>query len=149
MDKKQTLKNLDKMSDEVLIGRILTGEQKLFEVLIHKYNDRLFRIGMTIINNNIEVEDIMQTVYVNAYENLSKFKKRSSFGTWIIRIMINESLLQLKRKQRYVSMEVGSLEAKNVLNKSFATQLPSNFVINKELTKVLENALLNYQTNID
>ncbi len=46
-------------------------------------------------------------------------------------------------------MEVGSLEAKNVLNKSFATQLPSNFVINKELTKVLENALLNYQTNID
>ncbi len=98
MDKKQTLKNLDKMSDEVLIGRILTGEQKLFEVLIHKYNDRLFRIGMTIINNNIEVEDIMQTVYINAYENLSIFKKRSSFSTWIIRIMINESLLQLKRK---------------------------------------------------
>ncbi len=95
-------KNL--ISDEEIIGRITKGEKHLYENLIRKYNARLFRIAMSIINDDVEAEDIMQTAYINAYLQLSAFNQKSSFGTWLTRILINESLLHKKRKERFAQV---------------------------------------------
>jgi DNA-directed RNA polymerase specialized sigma24 family protein len=86
-------------SDELIISKILAGEKNLFDVIMRKYNSRLYRICMSIINNVSEAEDIIQTTYINAYEHLSQFKKRSTFSTWLIKILINESFLQLRKKK--------------------------------------------------
>ncbi|MBC8172682.1 MAG: sigma-70 family RNA polymerase sigma factor [Chitinophagales bacterium] len=130
-------------SDIEIIAGILAGEKKLFGLLIRKYNSRLYRTGMAIINNDTEVEDIMQTSYITAYENLSKFENRSSFGTWLVRIMINESILQLKKRKRFIYAEGENIEmdAVNRLNNSNGPQTPSGFVINKELAHALETSL--------
>src|SRR5687768_2634907 len=109
MNKEIVLNTPDTTSEKEIIRRILAGEKRLFEILMRKYNGRLFKVGMAIINNSSEVEDIMQTSYIKAYENLSKFENRSSFGTWLLRIMINESIFQLKRKKRYMSIEDESI----------------------------------------
>ncbi|HEY2649310.1 MAG TPA: sigma factor [Puia sp.] len=77
-------------SEPDLIEGILAGEAGLYEYFIRKYNQRLFRTGMSILNNDNEVEDAMQSSYIKAYEHLRDFKNRSSFGTWATRIMINE-----------------------------------------------------------
>lgn len=96
-----TFLSLNKLQDTELIVRILEGEKRLYEIIIRRYNQRLYRIGMSVLNNDADTEDAMQTCYINAYEHLSQFKQRSSFSTWLIRIMINECLSLKKKQQRF------------------------------------------------
>jgi DNA-directed RNA polymerase specialized sigma24 family protein len=55
------------LKDEELVLRILNGETHLYEMLMRKFNQQLYRIGMSIVNDDQEVEDIMQITYLNAY----------------------------------------------------------------------------------
>jgi RNA polymerase sigma-70 factor (ECF subfamily) len=131
-DKTDTI--LDPVPDQELIARIQGGEKRLFEVLIRKYNQRLYRIGMSILENDMETEDAMQAAYINAYEHLPGFEQRSSFGTWLTRIMINQCLEQKrKKKQAPVNFE----QTDNVISMT----TPFNELVNKELSHVLENAI--------
>jgi RNA polymerase sigma-70 factor (ECF subfamily) len=131
-DKTDTI--LDPVPDQELIARIQGGEKRLFEVLIRKYNQRLYRIGMSILENDMETEDAMQAAYINAYEHLSGFEQRSSFGTWLTRIMINQCLEQKRRKKQ---APVNFEQTDNVINMT----TPFNELVNKELSHVLENAI--------
>lgn len=124
------------LSDEEIVERVINGEKFLYENLIRKYNSRLFRIAMSIINDDMEAEDIMQTAYINAYLQLASFGKRSSFGTWLTRILINESLLHKKRKQRFTDI----LAQKQAVE--YHHETPLNHLMNKELKDILENAIL-------
>ena len=77
-------------SDTEIITRILSGEIILFEVLIKRNNASLYRTGLSYGFNHQDVEDLMQETYISAYSNLSKFENRSSFKTWVIKIMLNQ-----------------------------------------------------------
>jgi len=121
------------MTDEELIARILAGEKRLFELLIRKYNQRLYRIGMSILENEAEAEDAMQTAYINAYEHLSGFEQRSTFGTWLTRIMLNQCYEQ-KRKSKQVLV---NLEPDNFVTMNTAV----NELANKELSGALQQAV--------
>jgi RNA polymerase sigma-70 factor (ECF subfamily) len=123
------------LKDEEIIERILKGEKSLYERLMRKYNLRLYRVSMSIINDDMEAEDIMQTVYINAYQQLGKFQNRSSFGTWITRILINESLLRKKRITKHQEALM-----KNIDNK-YHDDTPLKSLMNKELKTILENAV--------
>jgi len=118
-----------------LIERILAGDKGLYELLIRKYNQRLYRTGMSILKNETEAEDAMQTSYVKAYEHLSDFANRSSFGTWLTRIMINECLQQKKNKSRFQTV------AENQYQNISQMHTPVHALINKELGIVLEDAI--------
>jgi RNA polymerase sigma-70 factor (ECF subfamily) len=122
-------------SESELIEDILAGEHSLYEYFIRKYNQRLFRTGMSILNNDMEVEDAMQTAYIKAYEHLGTFKNHSSFGTWVTRILINECLLQKKNKQRLQILQGNHPE------KISHMDTPAKSLINKELAAVLEDAI--------
>ena len=60
--------------DNEIIARVLTGEKDLYALLVRRYNQRLYRVGISIINDDAEVEDVMQVAYIKAYENLKKFE---------------------------------------------------------------------------
>jgi len=126
---------ITEMPDAVLIERILAGEKQLFEIIIRRHNQRLYRIGMAILGDDMETEEAMQMTYVNAYEHMSKFEHRSSFETWLIRIMLNECLAQKKKKQRFNS------EAEKQLEKIATMASPDNILVNKELSGILEQAI--------
>src|SRR5689334_15627697 len=100
--KQKSVEPILHLSDEEIVDRVLKGEKHWFEHLIRKFNQRLYRIGMAIINDDQEVEDVMQTTYINAYLHLADFQKKSSFGTWLTKILINESLLFVKRRKKKV-----------------------------------------------
>lgn len=87
-------------SDEELVRRVRQGETALFEVLMRRYNQRLFRVGRAILRDEAEAEDVMQQAYVNAYTNLHQFEERARFGTWLTRIAVNEALARLRRRGR-------------------------------------------------
>jgi RNA polymerase sigma-70 factor (ECF subfamily) len=122
------------LPDETLVRTILNGDKKAFEYIIRRYNQRLFRTGMSLLNNEADVEDAMQTAYINAYLHLDKFKNNSSFGTWLTRIMINQCLGQM-RKTRLIRTRIGSHD------NSTNMVTPDSELHNKELSSLLENAI--------
>ena len=125
----------DSQSDEGIVERILEGEQHLYEVLMRKFNLRFYRICMSIVNDDKEAEDIMQTAYINAYRQLANFRHMSSFNTWITRILINECLLHKKRK-----LKMEKVKMENTYNE-YSDDTPLSGLMNKELKVLLENAV--------
>jgi len=119
-------------SDKEIIERILKGEKRLYEQLVRKYDQRLFRISMSIINDEAEARDIMQNTYLNAYVHLTSLKNRSQFGTWIIKILVNESLLRKKRKIKQQTL------SKQLSNEA---ETPLKSLLNKELKALLEKSI--------
>src|SRR5215467_2408153 len=126
--------------DNEIIGRLLQGEKDLYAILVRRYNQRLYRVGMGIINDDAEVEDAMQVTYINAWVNLEKFQFRSSFSTWLTKIMINECLLRIKKRKNFLEMN------EEMINHDFQNNRQHNAaskVLNDELKKTLEQAIHN------
>jgi RNA polymerase sigma-70 factor (ECF subfamily) len=123
------------MRDEELVKRIVSGEKRLYEQLMRKYNQRLYRISRSIVNDDAAAQDIMQTAYLNAYLNLANFQAKSSFATWLTQILINESLLYKKRSRRH--QEAISNNKENPIHH----QTPLSELMNNELKTILEQSV--------
>jgi RNA polymerase sigma factor (sigma-70 family) len=126
---------VNNLSDEALVDRIVNGEPRLYEMLMRKYNSRMYRISMSIINDDAEAEDIMQIAYLNAYRQLGNYRQESGFGTWLTRILINESLLHKKRRTK---------KEKTLMETTFVDEhheTPLSGLMNKELKAILEKAV--------
>src|SRR3954464_7934775 len=93
------------LSDTELVARVCQGETSLFEVLMRRHNERVYRAARAIVRNDAEAEDVMQQAYVNAYAHLRQFDARASFATWVTRIAVHEALARVRRGARYTSME--------------------------------------------
>jgi RNA polymerase sigma-70 factor, ECF subfamily len=93
------------LSDEEIVSRILDGDTPLFEVLMRRHNERLYRAARAIVKDEREAEDVMQQAYVNAYTHLSQFDRRARFSTWLTKIAVYEALARLKRRGRDEPLE--------------------------------------------
>jgi RNA polymerase sigma-70 factor (ECF subfamily) len=124
------------ISDEEIVVRVTQGEKDLYEKIIRKYNQRMYRIGMSIVNDPEEVEEIMQSAYIKAYEHLPEFQFKSAFSTWLTRILINESLRVKKRKQQVQVFDGSETQTEDMPEES-----PIQKVMNKELRTILEKSL--------
>jgi RNA polymerase sigma-70 factor (ECF subfamily) len=93
------------LSDEEAVRRILEGETALFETIMRRYNQRLYRVARAILRNDGEAEDVIQDAYVRAYEHLGQFAGKAAFSTWLTRIAIHEALARRRRSQRLEELE--------------------------------------------
>lgn len=89
------------LSDEDVVDQVLAGETALFEVLMRRHNERVYRAARAIVRDEGEAEDVMQQAYVNAYTHLGQFSRRARFSTWLLRITTNEALARVRRRGRY------------------------------------------------
>lgn len=135
------VKAFDHYSDLEIIGKILEGEKQLYELLIRRYNPFLYRIGRSYNYNHHDTEDLMQETYINCFYNLGGFEKRSSFKTWITRIMLNNCY---HKKQKHSFKFETTLETSHIEKAEPMYHQQKNTekkVITRELGHVLENAL--------
>src|SRR5689334_22459204 len=93
------------LTDEETIERVRAGETGLYELLMRRYNQRLFRIVRSVVRDNLEAEDIVQDAWVRAYEHLHQFAGRSSFATWVTKIAFYEALARSRRMKRLAPLE--------------------------------------------
>jgi RNA polymerase sigma-70 factor (ECF subfamily) len=91
------------LTDDEVVTRVLGGETSLFEILMRRYNRRLYRVARAILRDDDEAEDVMQHAYVAAYTHLKQFGSRALFSTWLTRIAVHEALARLKRRGREVA----------------------------------------------
>jgi RNA polymerase sigma-70 factor (ECF subfamily) len=93
------------LSDEQIVAEVLDGHTALFEVLMRRHNERVYRAARSIVRDEDEAEDVMQQAYVNAYAHLRQFNGQAQFSTWLTRIAINEALARVRRNRRYEPFE--------------------------------------------
>ena len=89
------------LSDEDIVSRVLDGQTALYEVLMRRHNERIYRAARSIIKDEDEAEDVMQQAYVNAYFHLRQFDHRAKFSTWLTKIAIHEALARARKQGRY------------------------------------------------
>lgn len=93
------------LTDEEAVAQVLAGQTGMFEIIMRRYNQRLYRTARAILKDDAQAEDVMQFAYVQAYEHLAQFSGRASFGAWLTRIAANEALGRLRRSKRFEEPE--------------------------------------------
>src|SRR5262245_35728214 len=100
-----TLDRWTALTDEDIVTRVVEGQTALYEVLMRRYNERIYRAARAIVRDEAEAEDVMQQAYVNAYAHLRQFDRRAKFSTWLIRIAIHEALARARKRGRYLALD--------------------------------------------
>ena len=88
-----------------VVRRVCAGETALYEILMRRYNQRLYRVAWSIVRNDAEAEDVMQEAYVSAYEHLDQFAGTAKFSTWLTKIAVHEALKRLRLRGRTGELE--------------------------------------------
>lgn len=139
----EKLNKTEPLSDEEVVRRVLHGETALFEIIMRRYNQRLYRIARGILRDDAEAEDVMQDAYVRAYAHLGQFAGRSQFSTWLTRIAIHEALARVRRRQRMDQLgPEESSDGESGMNLMASSLNPEEQTSAAELGKALETAIL-------
>jgi RNA polymerase sigma-70 factor (ECF subfamily) len=124
------------ISDEEIVRRVCAGETYLFEIVMRRYNQRLFRIVRAILRDDNETQEVMQEAYVRAFEHLRQFEGRSKFSTWLTKIAVYEAYARTRSRERLSD------------NDSFWEDLiatgdrsPEERTFDSEMRSLLENAV--------
>src|SRR5256885_1467174 len=91
--------------DETLVRRARARDESAVRALTTRHNQRLYRIARGILRNDAEAEDVVQETYVRAFTNLDTFRDEAGFGTWLVRIAMNEALGRLRKRRDTVDWQ--------------------------------------------
>ena len=91
---------LSALDDLTLVERVALNDHAAFEVLMRRHNSRLFRVARAILKDGAEAEDALQEAYLEAYRHIGDFRGAAQVATWLTRIVINQSLMRLRRRRR-------------------------------------------------
>jgi len=136
------LANSAELTDEEVVTRVLNGETALFEILMRRYNQRLYRVARSILRQDDEAEDVMQDAYVRAYQHLGQFAGRAKFSTWLTRIAVHEALARAHRGKRYDALEGLSAVQGEAMKFASAAPSPEQEVATAQSHAILEEAIL-------
>ena len=89
---------MERMSDASYIEKVLNGETGCFAHLLERYSKQVFSLIVRIVGNREDAEELTQDVFIKAYESLSRFRRESSFPTWIYRIAYNMAISATRKK---------------------------------------------------
>jgi RNA polymerase sigma-70 factor, ECF subfamily len=130
------------MSENEVIERVRRGETGLYADLILRYRQRLQSTLYPILRNEAEVEDAMQEGHAHALAHLGQFAGRSSFLTWMTRIMIHEAFGILRRRRRLRQLDApASAEAGPRIVLTSRGRNPEQQALDRELRAALARAL--------
>jgi RNA polymerase sigma-70 factor (ECF subfamily) len=127
-------------SDEEIARRVVAGETALFELLMRRHNQRVYRAIRGVLRNETEIEDAMQQAYLSAYLNLGRFQGGSRFSTWLVRIALNEALMRVRSARKFVVLDGHGAEESPV-QQSSQDPSPEELAARSELRGALEHAI--------
>ena len=88
-------------TDETLIKRIALRDEQAFEVLVTRFEGRLFNFILRLLNDRAEAEDILQEVFLKVFNNASRFKDKYRASTWLFTITRNTCVDRLRKNARH------------------------------------------------
>ena len=132
------------MDEKELIQHLKDGDERAFNEIVERYSKKLYYLCLKMLQNESDAEDTVQTIFLKAYTNISRFEEKSSISTWLYRIGVNVCTdLLRKRKKETVS----SLYSTNSDEEEYALELPDEkenveeSVLRKERKEALYQAI--------
>ncbi len=122
-------------SDEEIVRRIVGGDAALFEILMRRHNQRIYRAVRAVLRADDDAEDVMQQAYLNAYQHLHQFAGDAQFSTWLTRIAVNEALGRRRKRTRGLDQGTADVDISLALSD---TPDPEQQASNSELRDVME-----------
>jgi RNA polymerase sigma-70 factor (ECF subfamily) len=121
----------------------VAGGEAVFEAVMRKHNGRLFRVARAILKDDAEAEDALQDAYLDAYKHMGDFRGDAQLSTWLTRIVVNQSLMRLRRQRRQrvvVPFEQdGDREEVEVADEK--AEPPSSAALRAEVRRLLEQRI--------
>ncbi len=133
-------------TDLRLVDRVKQGDLSAFELLVRRHNQRLYRAIRGVLRTGEEVEDAMQDTYFAALKHIDQFEGRAQFGTWLLKIGINEARARLRRRGRLVALadltadRQGELEGATMTDQD-PVRTPEQQVGSNEMVALVEAAI--------
>lgn len=129
------------LSDEEVIQRVMDGKVRMFEVILRRYNQTLYRITRSYLSDEEQCREIVQRAYVRAYEHLDQFRGEAQFSTWLIRITINEALRYIKQENRFTDHEIQAPDNRTVHESLIDQEDPEHSIAQSDLNRLLQKAI--------
>jgi RNA polymerase sigma-70 factor (ECF subfamily) len=129
-------------SDQEIVDRVKGGETALYEIIMRRYNQRLYRVARAILRDDAEAEDVMQDAYVRAYQHLDQFEGRALFSTWLTRIAVHEALARVRSRNRTGQLEQTEDDGEFRMDVLEISPDPEQNASRAELGHLLEEAVL-------
>jgi RNA polymerase sigma-70 factor (ECF subfamily) len=126
------------LTDEEVVKRVVSGEVELFELLMRRHNQRVYRAARADLHDGSEAEDVMQDAYVRAFAHLAEFEGRARFSTWLTRIAVHEAIARVRRRKRFDSLD--SHKEEQFMSTEPGTS-PEEQASDLEMRSVLETAI--------
>src|SRR4030095_2911765 len=128
------------LADEVIVERIRGGDIALYEILVRRHNQRLYRTIRAILRDDRDVEDVMQQAYVDAYTHLDQFRGTAKFATWLTRIAVNRAIRNGQGERRQFAIVSRDADATLAIEHTAAPGVdPEHAMYGHELKQVLES----------
>ncbi|HEY5731709.1 MAG TPA: sigma-70 family RNA polymerase sigma factor [Anaerolineales bacterium] len=93
------------MPNEISLEALIAGDRAEFARLVDEYSSPIYRLGLRMLGNPQDAEDVLQNTFINALTHIQKFEGRSSIATWLYRIASNEALMLIRKKKPEVNLE--------------------------------------------
>jgi len=98
------------MQNEISVEKLVAGDRAEFARLVDIYSGSIYRLGLKMLGNPQDAEDVLQNTFMNALLHLSSFEGRSSVVTWLYRIATNEALMLIRKRKPEISIELEGQE---------------------------------------
>ncbi|MBK9210776.1 MAG: sigma-70 family RNA polymerase sigma factor [Anaerolineales bacterium] len=138
--------------DDLSIPALRSGDRAEFARLVDAYSAPIYRLGLRMLGNEQDAEDVLQNTFINALTHLSSFEGRSSILTWLYRIAVNEALMSLRRGRPEISIDdFNSSEDDDHFHPSQFVDwgaLPEDELLSNEGKQALETAIQNLPENL-
>lgn len=129
-------------TDQEVIERVKAGDTALYEIIMRRYNQRLYRVTRAILRDDGETEDVIQDAYVRAYQHLDQFAGDALFSTWLTRIAVHEALRRLRFRNRSQQLEDTEHDEEGLMSVVETSLDPEQRASLAELGHFLEEAVL-------
>jgi RNA polymerase sigma-70 factor (ECF subfamily) len=129
------------LTDEEIVARVCAGERHLFEQLMRRHNQQVYRAARAVLRDDSETEDVMQDAYVRAYEHLHEFEGRARFSTWLTSIAVHEAFARLRRRNRFDSLDSVDSPAQDRLMSAAPVRNPEQEMSDVEMHGLIEKAV--------
>ncbi len=132
----------EELSDEEIVRAVLGGNVDLFEILIRRYDQRVYRAARAVLSNDAEAEDVTQEAWVRAFGHLGQFAGRALFSTWLTKIAVHEAFARLRGETRRTPVpEPASGEEDGLIESLGGPPDPESQALGGELRSFLEAAV--------
>jgi RNA polymerase sigma-70 factor (ECF subfamily) len=92
------------VDDQMIVAQIVSGQKELFRLLVNRYEQAVYGMGLSFFRNAEDAADFAQEVFLKTFRSLPRFEGRSRFSTWLYKIAYNTAVNGVRRKREYQSL---------------------------------------------